>query len=47
MISVDGALSVESMGQYFRSALVKLNMIEAQLGQICLEGSSAFSSCKE
>ncbi|PIL31808.1 transcription factor [Ganoderma sinense ZZ0214-1] len=38
--SVDGALSVDSMGQYFRSALVKLNMIEAQLGQICLDDLS-------
>ncbi|KAI1788822.1 DNA-binding protein [Ganoderma leucocontextum] len=38
--SVDGAVSVDSMGQYFRSALIKLNMIEAQLGQICLDDLS-------
>ncbi|CDO75512.1 hypothetical protein BN946_scf184935.g48 [Trametes cinnabarina] len=32
--SVEGAISAASLGQYFRSFLVKLNMIEAQLGQL-------------
>ncbi|KAI0375163.1 DNA-binding protein [Pilatotrama ljubarskyi] len=32
--SVEGAISSASLGQYFRSFLVKLNMIEAQLGQM-------------
>ncbi|KAI0727808.1 DNA-binding protein [Fomitopsis betulina] len=32
--SVDGAMTPRSLGQYFRSFLVKLSMIEAQLGQI-------------
>ncbi|KAI0778345.1 DNA-binding protein [Trametes elegans] len=32
--SVEGAISAASLGQYFRSFLVKLNMVEAQLGQI-------------
>ncbi|KAI0654258.1 DNA-binding protein [Cubamyces menziesii] len=38
--SVDGAISAASLGQYLRSFLVKLNMIEAQLGQIHLDDLS-------
>ncbi|TBU34754.1 DNA-binding protein [Dichomitus squalens] len=38
--SVEGAISIAAMGQYFRSALVKLNMIEAQLGQMHLDDIS-------
>ncbi|KAL7285433.1 hypothetical protein ACG7TL_000530 [Trametes sanguinea] len=38
--SVEGAISAASLGQYFRSFLVKLNMIEAQLGQMYLEDLS-------
>ncbi|KAL1951423.1 hypothetical protein VTO73DRAFT_572 [Trametes versicolor] len=32
--SVEGAISAASLAQYFRSFLVKLSMIEAQLGQM-------------
>ncbi|KZT02464.1 DNA-binding protein [Laetiporus sulphureus 93-53] len=32
--SVEDAITPSSLGQYFRSFLVKLNMIEAQLGQL-------------
>ena len=38
-LSVEGAITVGSLGQYFRSFLIKLNMIEAQLGQMHLEGN--------
>ncbi|RDX51034.1 DNA-binding protein [Lentinus brumalis] len=38
--SVEGAIPVASLGQYFRSFLVKLNMIEAQLGQMYLDDLS-------
>ncbi|KAH9898237.1 DNA-binding protein [Cubamyces lactineus] len=38
--SVEGAISAASLGQYFRSFLVKLSMIEAQLGQIHLDDLS-------
>lgn len=38
---VEGAITVGSLGQYFRSFLVKLNMIEAQLGQIEAQGGEA------
>ncbi|KAI0719948.1 DNA-binding protein [Cerioporus squamosus] len=38
--SVEGAISVASLGQHFRSFLVKLNMIEAQLGQMYLDDLS-------
>ena len=31
-------MSDVSLGQYFRSFLIKLNMIEAQLGQMYLGG---------
>ena len=33
-------MTPRSLGQYFRSFLVKLNMIEAQLGQ--MEGTGEF-----
>jgi mitotic spindle assembly checkpoint protein MAD2B len=36
--SIQGAMSDVSLGQYFRSFLIKLNMIEAQLGQMYLGG---------
>lgn len=32
------AMTPSSLGQYFRSFLVKLNMIESQLGQMYLGG---------
>ena len=32
--SVEGAITVGALGQFFRSFLLKLNMIEAQLGQL-------------
>ncbi|TFK94391.1 DNA-binding protein [Polyporus arcularius HHB13444] len=38
--SVEGAISVASLGQYFRSFLVKLTMIEAQLGHMYLDDLS-------
>ncbi|OBZ78751.1 Mitotic spindle assembly checkpoint protein MAD2B [Grifola frondosa] len=38
--SVEGAISSASLGQYFRSFLIKLSMIEAQLGQLCLNDLS-------
>ena len=38
---VEGAITVGSLGQYFRSFLVKLNMIEAQLGQMEIQGGEA------
>ncbi|KAJ8474617.1 hypothetical protein ONZ45_g15885 [Pleurotus djamor] len=31
---VDGAMTPKSLGQYFRSFLIKLSMIESQLGQL-------------
>ncbi len=37
---MEGAISVASLGQYFRSFLVKLTMIEAQLGHMYLDGNS-------
>lgn len=36
--SVEGAISAASLAQYFRSFLVKLSMIEAQLGQMDTNG---------
>ncbi|KAI0639572.1 DNA-binding protein [Trametes polyzona] len=38
--SVEGAISAASLGQYFRSFLLKLSMIEAQLGQMDLDDLS-------
>lgn len=37
-------MTPRSLGQYFRSFLVKLSMIEAQLGQIEGKGKSLFSA---
>ncbi|KAH9858029.1 DNA-binding protein [Lenzites betulinus] len=37
--SVEGAISSASLGQYFRSFLLKLNMIEAQLRQLEVDGA--------
>ena len=37
-LSVEDAMSGGSLGQYFRSFLVKLNMVESQLGQMDLGG---------
>jgi len=42
--SVEGAISSSALGQYLRSFLVKLNMIEAQLGQLPLCGKILFLS---
>ncbi|KAF9076023.1 spindle checkpoint protein [Rhodocollybia butyracea] len=42
-ISVEGAMSSLALGQYFRSFLVKLNMIEAQLGQMYLGDEVSFA----
>jgi mitotic spindle assembly checkpoint protein MAD2B len=36
--SIQDAMSDVCLGQYFRSFLIKLNMIEAQLGQMYLGG---------
>lgn len=36
--SVEGAMTPSSLAQYFRSFLVKLNMIESQIGQMYLGG---------
>lgn len=37
--SVEHAMSAKALGQYFRSFLIKLNMIEAQIGQMYLGGT--------
>ncbi|TFY70002.1 hypothetical protein EVJ58_g93 [Rhodofomes roseus] len=42
--SVEEAMTPRSLGQYFRSFLVKLSMIEAQLGQIKSTGQTLFSA---
>jgi mitotic spindle assembly checkpoint protein MAD2B len=36
--SVEDAMSARSLGQYFRSFLVRLSMIESQLGPLDLGG---------
>ncbi|KAJ7293135.1 DNA-binding protein [Mycena rebaudengoi] len=41
--SVKDAMSSSSLGQYFRGFLVKLNMIESQLGQMNLGDDVSFS----
>ncbi|KAJ3732477.1 spindle checkpoint protein [Lentinula guzmanii] len=46
-ISVEGAMSSLALGQYFRSFLVKLNMIEAQLGQMYLGDDVSFAILME
>ncbi|KAJ3754011.1 spindle checkpoint protein [Lentinula raphanica] len=45
--SVEGAMSSLALGQYFRSFLVKLNMIEAQLGQMYLGDDVSFAILME
>jgi len=42
-ISVQDAMSSTSLGQYFRSFLVKLSMIESQLGQLYLGENVSFA----
>lgn len=37
---VEGAMSAPVLGQYFRSFLIKLSMVESQLGQLGLGGMS-------
>ncbi|KAJ3872705.1 spindle checkpoint protein [Lentinula edodes] len=46
-ISVEGAMSSLALGQYFRSFLVKLSMIEAQLGQRYLGDDVSFAILME
>ncbi|KAJ7446453.1 DNA-binding protein [Mycena galericulata] len=41
--SVEDAMSAAALGQYFRGFLVKLNMIESQLGQMQLGDDVSFS----
>jgi mitotic spindle assembly checkpoint protein MAD2B len=41
--SVQDAMSSTSLGQYFRSFLVKLSMIESQLGQMYLGENASFA----
>ncbi|KAF8221691.1 DNA-binding protein [Tricholoma matsutake] len=41
--SVEEAMSGGSLGQYFRSFLVKLNMVESQLGQMYLGDDVSFA----
>jgi len=41
--NVANAMSAASLGQYFRSFLVKLNMIECQLGQLALGENVSFA----
>lgn len=36
--SVEGAMATTSLSQYFRSFMVKLNMIESQLGELPRDG---------
>jgi len=36
--SVEGAMATTSLGQYFRSFMVKLNMIESQLAELPHDG---------
>ncbi|KAF8898993.1 hypothetical protein BD779DRAFT_1486536 [Infundibulicybe gibba] len=37
---VEGAMTAGALGQYFRAFLVKLNMVECQLGQMYLGGAT-------
>ena len=39
---MEGAITVASLGQYFRSFLVKLSMIEAQLGLLSVDGDDIY-----
>ncbi|KAJ7225276.1 DNA-binding protein [Mycena pura] len=43
VVSVEDAISPAALGQYFRGFLVKLNMIESQLGQMYLGDDVSFS----
>jgi len=45
--SVEGAMTSISLGQYFRSFLIKINMIEAQLGQMHLGDDISFAILME
>jgi mitotic spindle assembly checkpoint protein MAD2B len=40
---VDGAMAPSALGQYFRSFLVKLNMLESQLGELPHDGTHSFA----
>ncbi|KAK1220017.1 hypothetical protein PQX77_017224 [Marasmius sp. AFHP31] len=42
-MSVEDAMSPHALGQYFRSFLVKLNFVEAQLGQMYLGDDVSFA----
>ncbi|EIN13986.1 DNA-binding protein, partial [Punctularia strigosozonata HHB-11173 SS5] len=49
-VGVESAMSPTTLGQYFRSFLIKLSMIEAQLGQLELGDNTSFAiilECKE
>jgi len=41
--SVQDAMSSVALGQYFRSFLIKLNMVESQLGQLYLGDDASFA----
>jgi len=41
--SIQGAMSSAALGQYFRAFLVKLNMVESQLGQLYLGDDASFA----
>ncbi|EGO05327.1 hypothetical protein SERLA73DRAFT_118887 [Serpula lacrymans var. lacrymans S7.3] len=41
--SVEGAMSAAKLGQYFRSFLIKLNMVESQLGMLELHDNASFA----
>ncbi|KAI0275032.1 spindle checkpoint protein [Gloeopeniophorella convolvens] len=41
--SVEGAMATTALGQYFRSFMVKLNMIESQLGELPRDGDNSFA----
>lgn len=41
--SVEGAMPTTSLGQYFRSFMVKLNMIESQLAELPRDGEHTFA----
>ncbi|KAA1468009.1 DNA-binding protein, partial [Dentipellis sp. KUC8613] len=41
--SVEEAIPAGALGPYFRSFLVKLNMIEAQLGELSLDADNSFA----
>lgn len=41
--SVEGAMATTSLGQYFRSFMVKLSMIESQLAELPRDGENSFA----